>query len=294
MVLDFIILGAQKAATSSLHQTLRTVPGIYMPSGESAFFEEPEFRRKPWESFRAPAGSTSIKVGIKRPDNLCREDLIHRICKVRPVPRMLVVLREPCSRAVSAYFHLVRHGHLPPHDLETGLRQALKDWRNGAQTPSSSIIQFGLYGTYLEMWFRLVNPDQFLVMSQSSVKADLQNAAATCARHIGISEPEIPAVIHDSENAGMYDSRWIKTYRLGHLLKTDRIPGTARRVPSGHLTRRVLGSALTQLAVQLGDTSQTAPQLSGSVAGELADIYAADFTVLKSLVPRSAIDWEPR
>ena len=62
--LDFIILGAQKAATSALQLALRKHPDIYMPEGESAFFEEPDFALQPWKTF----GKKGRLNGIKRPD----------------------------------------------------------------------------------------------------------------------------------------------------------------------------------------------------------------------------------
>ena len=39
--LDFVIVGAPKAATTYLHVLLRDHPDVFMPRGESPLFEDP-------------------------------------------------------------------------------------------------------------------------------------------------------------------------------------------------------------------------------------------------------------
>lgn len=122
MTVHFMIIGAQKAATSSLQAALQAVPGVYMPHGESPFFEDPDYAERPWERFADPSQRAAI-AGIKRPDILCRPDLIQRIARHSPESKFIIVLREPISRAVSAYYHLARHAHIPAEGLNAGLRR---------------------------------------------------------------------------------------------------------------------------------------------------------------------------
>jgi hypothetical protein len=66
---DFIIIGAQKAGTTSLFEYLRMHPGIYMPSEkEIPFFCDDPLYARGWDTFAwryyasAPGGSLWGKV----------------------------------------------------------------------------------------------------------------------------------------------------------------------------------------------------------------------------------------
>jgi hypothetical protein len=119
-MIDFIILGAQKAATSALQASLSKHPAIFMPVGESPFFEDPEYHSAPWKNF-AKDELTCVIKGIKHPDYLCSDLARERIKSTLPNCKFIVVLREPISRAISSYCYMVRHAHLPAKTLNEGM-----------------------------------------------------------------------------------------------------------------------------------------------------------------------------
>lgn len=291
MTLDFMILGAQKAATSSLHQALRVRPGISMPVGESAFFEDPDFASRPWTRFREEAGNQA-KLGIKRPDSLCRNDIRERICSTHPSARFIVVLREPVSRAVSAYFHLARHGHIRAEGLDKAIDRGLADHREGLRTPSSSLVEFGLYGSSLEVWMQRYPERNFLVLGQTEVANDLPGVLSRCSTLIGT--PDIAADTRGAgrdENVGSYDPRTFRMHRWGQLARTRPLAGTDRRVPRDAPALRFAGHCLVVLAKGLSRTGLPPPDLSPRIREELVDLYAADLPRLQGLVPPDAVYW---
>lgn len=291
MAVDFMILGAQKAATTSLQHYLRAVPGIYMPTGESAFFEDPDYSRTPWERFPMDVDGF-VMAGIKRPDTLCRDVLIDRVSAALPEARFIVVLREPIARAISAHFHLMRHAHLPVTSLDQGLRRALREHSHTQEdTISNSLIRFGLYGRYLSRWFDRYPADRFLVLAQTFVAGSPEAAIRRCCDHLGVPYEGLHAGEAASENIGMYDERYIRLHRLGHLLKTRAVGSEGRRGPSGSAIARALGVGLTKTARLLADDRRRKLRLADDTRGHLADVYRADLELLRRVVASEAIDW---
>lgn len=108
---DFIIIGAMKCATSSLHEQLALQPGIFMTElKEPNFFSNDEQYAKGMEwylSHFAPA----------KPDDICGESSTHytklptypqTIARLRqhfPNVKLIYVMRHPIDRLISQYIH---------------------------------------------------------------------------------------------------------------------------------------------------------------------------------------------
>ncbi|GAA4415515.1 hypothetical protein GCM10023169_01900 [Georgenia halophila] len=287
MTLDFIILGAQKAATTSVQDGLRKVPGVYMPARESPFFEDPEFEQRPWLAM----GSPSTVNGIKRPDILCRQDILARVSKALPEARFIVVLREPISRAVSAHYHLVRHARLPYRTLNGGMRVAVDRFHGGEVSTLTSVIQFGLYGRFLRQWFDHFPRERFLLLSQRAVLDDFEGVISACCRHLRVPIPKVLPAAGQPKNVGMYDERLLRLHQLGHRLKTRDLGWGDRRKVSANPAARVAGHALTKLAVRASSPGTRPAALERDVRKALEEIYSPDLEALSGLVGGNAIDW---
>lgn len=295
MSIDFVILGAQKAATSALQDALRQHPSIYMPRGESAFFEDPEYADRLWETFGPEDPAIKLR-GIKRPDNLCRALLIERIAAALPEARFIVVLREPVSRAVSSYVYLERHAHLPVRPLNEGMQACLDAFERQDDTREVEVISYGLYGRYLKCWYTHYPPERFLVLSQKQVSDDPEATYRAVAEHLGVDPaPLLQASAAGKlgrSNVGLYDPDMLAIAQLGHRLKTRPIPGTNRRTPRSILPR-AMGTAITRFAeLRAEQRGQRRETLSDQVTARLQALYAEDLEVLRSLVPANAIYWQ--
>lgn len=292
-MIDFVILGAQKAATSALQAALRQHPEIYMPAGESAFFEDPDFADQPWLRFGDDHPDARLK-GIKRPDNLCSDVSIARIADALPDARFIVVLREPVSRAVSSYCYLVRHAQLPALPLGDGIARCIDAFEAGQEDRAGSIVQFGLYGAYLAKWFEKFGAERFLILSQDRMRKDAEGALTESAAHLGVDPAPLIAALKgggiSDSNTGLYDPAMLRIARVGSLLKTRAVPGTLRRVPRS-LPPRALGTLITRGAEILADRrGQRRETLPAPVAARLQAHFDNDLETLRGLVP----DFLPR
>ncbi|MCY7289049.1 MAG: sulfotransferase domain-containing protein [Cryobacterium sp.] len=294
---DFMIIGAQKSATSSLQAALSAHEKIRMPRGESAWFEDPEYASKPWLSRSANDSPDSPVRGIKRPDLLCRPDLAKRVSDNCPDARFIVVLRDPVERAVSAYFHLLRHGRLPYRDLAEGMAACLSDFNDGTGTRASrSVVSFGLYGAGLAAWTSLFAREQFLVLSQPQVEGDFGATLEVCLNHVGLVPGDgRPPYEEERRNVGTFDPRVLRFQRWGHLLKTEEIePVWGRRARNRNVLRRWSGTAVTALSTRAARNGVRPSALTQSTADCLARLYEADAKLLSPLVRDDVIYWRSR
>jgi hypothetical protein len=114
---DFLIIGAQKAGTSSLFRWLGESPGVELPEAKEVHFFDLQFDRGvDWyrDQFPAPAsrarGRGKALTGEASPYYLFHPLAPERIKEVVPEVRLLALVRDPVDRAVSHYYHELGNG----------------------------------------------------------------------------------------------------------------------------------------------------------------------------------------
>jgi len=113
---DMLIIGAQKAGTSSLHAWLSEHPQILPPfEKEVHFFDngnqpaQNNFEKGlPWYKAHFPLAVAGQKITFETsPLYLFHPLAAQRIKAALPKARLIIVLRNPADRAISHYFHSV-------------------------------------------------------------------------------------------------------------------------------------------------------------------------------------------
>lgn len=191
---SFILIGAQKAGTTWLWNNLKQHPDVALPKAkEIHFFGGSEIFKKgtSWyyqhfdgldpSKITGEASTTylydyvpyweSASGELKHDDSLpCIPELV---IKELPQVKILVILRNPVTRAVSAYRHHVRAGRVPP-----GL--SLKE--TAQQVPMLRILEMGYYARYLELWKQYVPADrmQVFVFEEDVVKSPEKSIRQIC------------------------------------------------------------------------------------------------------------------
>ena len=168
---NFLIIGAQKAGTSWLGRQLDQHPEIFCYPKEIHFFDKDYnyARGLGWyeEHFRAARPYKAI--GEKTPDYLwangqgCEGHLpeVHNNVHVSvATAKLIVILRNPVDRAISAVRHIIRSGRVSPFqridDLLAGDKQEL--------LTGHGVIEYGHYAEQLEAYYELFSPNQFLIL----------------------------------------------------------------------------------------------------------------------------------
>ena len=294
---DFLVVGAQKAASTTLLRALRDHPDVWMPASEDPFFRDPLFDEgRVAEHLATYDGHPEAAVGLKCPDYLARPEVPERLARHLERPRLITTLREPTSRAVSAYYWYVRWGMLPIEDPSAGLSALLRgDYRE--RVPSSEeILTWGLYGRALTRYLDWFDRDQLLVLFDHELRgAQLPAALRRTATFLGIDPAAVPADVERVSNEGVYEPRRLRFLQL-------RNPDVLYRHPDGDYWnvyppsspwRRARSAAVAGVdryaLKRLWGNDR--PALDPAVLEQLRDYYREDLEVLSGIVGELPSGW---
>lgn len=187
---DFLIIGAQKAGTSSLYYYLKQHPQIYMsPIKELHFFTyEGESSHgsssiaQHNESFAVvnniedyqkifQAAPESSVVGEASPSYIYAPKAAERIKHHIPNAKLIAILRHPAERAYSNFLHAIRHNHEPIQDF----KQALHEEETRIRNNSAFLWHYkskGFYYKQLTRYFALFDRSQIKVCLYEDLKTN--------------------------------------------------------------------------------------------------------------------------
>jgi hypothetical protein len=178
---DFLVIGAPKAGTTTLHAALARHPGLFMsPVKEPKFFlsdgppptkggpgdaltyREHIWRRPDYEALFDTAPPGTLR-GESTPLYLYNRAAMRRIRETLPGARLIAVVRDPVERAHSNWTHLWSAGLEPIGDF---VRACGGEERRIAAGWASFWHYTGLsrYGEQLEYLFTLFPREQVLVL----------------------------------------------------------------------------------------------------------------------------------
>jgi len=188
---DFLIIGAQKAGTTWLTVQLQAHSDVYMPAEETHFFDHPDryARGLQWYAEQFVDGAGSRLVGDKTPEYLYlpeRADIpegARRIHDMLPDARLIVVFRDPVTRALSALNHMITRHHISPlHSpdaLLLGRRRRRLPW---------PVIEAGMYRRQLEPFLELYGRDSVLTLFyEDEVAAEPEAGLNRVCDFLGVS-----------------------------------------------------------------------------------------------------------
>ncbi len=228
--LDFIIIGAQKAGTTTLFSFLKKHPKIYMPpEKEAPFFSHDKRYVKglgPYIKEFFDGAPINAIWGKATPyymmgyQSTSVETIAERIKTTFPNVKLIAILRNPIERAISHYRMSLRRG-LENRSFEEAVHQlldgdALKEARMHPTETNSYIIQ-GEYARILNIYYQLFerghlfiafteelesNPGRLLKAIFNFLEVDDKfvsfNLKAKC--HIGGTKRRIPWLYGNIEN----------------------------------------------------------------------------------------------
>ncbi len=176
---SFIGIGAQKCASTWLHDVLAQHPRIGMPPGKKEvdfFSNHYDFGFQWYEGHFA--GSGSRLAGEISPSYLHTPGTAERVAHYNPDMRVILIVREPVARAFSNHKHEVRIGHFQGADLsfEAGLRN------------NPSYIEQGLYARHLRRWLEVFPREHILVLRFDDVFARPRDVAVQVCNFLAIVE----------------------------------------------------------------------------------------------------------
>ena len=218
---DFLIIGAQRAGSSSLFAYVCAHPRVAEPTHkEIHFFDNNWFRGLEWyrRYFPLRARMSGRITGEASPYYLFHPAVPARVAETLRDVRLIAVLRDPVERAYSAYQLARRQGH---ESLEFEEALAREDERLAGEEERMladahylsgphrrlSYRTRGLYADQLERWYEHVPREQLLVVRSEDLFADPAATLQTVFEFLGLepwSAAEYPA-LNQRPYSGMSD-----------------------------------------------------------------------------------------
>jgi len=255
---DFLIIGAQKAGTTWLWNMLKSHPGTSLPrKKELHFFSASENYARGidsyWEWFRdseegcitGEASTTylSDKVAFFYNEvNRLEYDeslpaLPELVLESVPDAKIIVSLRDPVRRAISAYFHFMRRGKLP---VNRGLRRTVQEH------PRLRILELGDYATHLSPWFATFPREQILVLVfEDDIVANPASGLSKLYEFLGLEAMPLRVEQEKKVNKSWTWTQTVANYYAGPLRRF------VRKGPAAELIRRY--DWLRNSAIKPGD-----------------------------------------
>jgi hypothetical protein len=210
-----VIVGAQKAGTTQLYSYLVKHPCVFGGAEkEMHYFSKQPHRSVAWYRSRFPlrrrVAARGGHVLEASPSYFPMPSALRQMQSVLPEARVIVLLRDPVSRAFSHYQHS-KTRHLESRSFEQAVAEELRDEVFPAKRgvalarearPMLGYVGRGYYALQLELLFALYPRDRVLVIDSASLFAD---TSATCQRvfsFLGLDSFEVrPSKIY---NRGYY------------------------------------------------------------------------------------------
>jgi hypothetical protein len=297
---SFFLLGATKAATTSLHYYLAQHPDILMSDPKEPAFFRLEYQRGAawyWKTcFRRYNGQRAAGDGA--PQNLHLPFVAARIAATAPEARLLVLCRNPVDRAVSAWRHNVRLGveRLPfagavernlrrlergeTFEGEEGARRyqavGARFGNAGLQRAFGFYVEPGYYVEHIERYRRLFGCERLLVLFFDDLVADPAGTTARSVAFLGLE----PHPLRDARPQNEATSAGAT--RLNSLIA--KVPGV--RLVSPELRTRVRA-----LVGRAGKRNAPPPPMDKAALQDLATHYQPHVRQLADLTGRDLAAW---
>ncbi|MBE7535303.1 MAG: sulfotransferase [Anaerolineales bacterium] len=223
---NFLIIGAQKSASTFVHECIREHPDVFMPRDEVAFFQDPDYLEGSLARFEALFASVKSEkaIGIKCPDYLGRPECPERIYKHIPDAKLIVVLRDPVERAISAYYWFMQVGIIPVRPLELGMKDLI-DGRYDHQFPRSrEIIDYGFYYEHLMRYLKYFDRERILILLQTDLKNFPRQIVSQIYRFLEIDDGYLPKALTRQPKQSVYSLPRLKWLAIAnHFFYTYRV-----------------------------------------------------------------------
>lgn len=168
---NFFIVGAQKAATSSLYQYLKEIPGVYMSPIKEPFYFAPHTvqddasdlirdKKEYLRLFEKARGY--VAVGEATPIYLWDPDSPKLIHQTVPHARIIMILRDPIERAHSNYLMMKKYSGRKASFYDELIRDSkIQERLYGI---SQLYVEFGMYYEQVKRYFEIFGKEQVKVM----------------------------------------------------------------------------------------------------------------------------------
>ncbi|HAG84046.1 MAG TPA: sulfotransferase [Cyanobacteria bacterium UBA12227] len=288
---NFIIIGVQKAGTTSIYSYLKEHPQIYMSPVKETNFLEKDWSRI--EGGKKPRIDTfekycqlfegvqdEIAIGEASPNYLFHyESSTEQILRYVPQAKLIAILRDPVERAYSDYLMHIRD--VIGNGKHTSFSEQIKFKAN-----KSFIILKGFYYSHLSYFYEKFDREQIKVYLYEDLCKNPSGFMQEMYGFIGVDDEFEPDVARKAQVAEVPKVNFINTLlRKQNPLRTAVASGLRDIVPLE--TRQAIRSKLLAMNSQ----DKKAAPLSREDRQQLIEVYREDILKLQDLIQRDLSAW---
>lgn len=285
-----MIVGAQKAGTSTLLKHLLSAPGVaHMHRPEVSYFtHDDEYQhggRTAIEKYfggEVPGGT--LKIG-KTAGILTSPLAASRLLADSPRSRLIAILRNPVDRAYSAYWFAKRRGHEPAKSFSEAIDRELSG--GTLQMRRQGLREYvgrGEYAVHLERLYGEVEPDRVGIWLFEDLRADTKRLADEILEPFGRAVPA-----EASPPARANTSARARSERLARMTASSSSP--VRRLLRPALPPGVR-KRIARTVVRYNETPFKPPPMDDETRARLTEHYEPHNRRLEALIDRDLTGWD--
>lgn len=162
-----LIIGVKKGGTRALLEFLRLHPAVRAAGSEVHFFDHHYLKGFHWYRRRMPATMVSQITMEKTPSYFVTSEVPRRVQRMNPEMKLILVVRDPVTRAISDYTQAKSKRSRMPRFEELA-------FLNGSKIVDTSWVplKIGVYARHLERWLQYFPLSQFLFVSGERLIVD--------------------------------------------------------------------------------------------------------------------------
>ena len=284
--MNFLLVGAQKCATSWLYYCLRDHPEIHLPSRkrEDIYLGGDLHRKHGTEWYFRHVGEPNggQRAGDVSVDYLFDPRSPEAVYEVIPDTKIIAILRHPIDRAGSSYYWNLRRGNVQEMDLGRGMRRILQN-RQRAERPDLpydptnyyvNILARGLYDVHIRRYLEYFSPDQFLLLPFDLIRQQGAEILERVYKFVEVDPSFRPSRLNQNRRPKQNSYRSL-------LLRLE------RDTPNTPLFGRIANLA-HQIVYQL-NLHRERPPLPEDVAKDLREFYRGHVRRLFNLIQKMPV-----
>ncbi|MCB2426634.1 sulfotransferase domain-containing protein [Methylophaga pinxianii] len=262
---DFIIIGAMKSATSTLHEQLALQPGFFMSTPkEPNFFSDDDIYNLGLDWYSDLFSKAEI-------DDICGESSTHytklpdypqtleRMRSYLPSLKLIYVVRHPIDRLISHYMH-----QWSQNVIKTDINQAIEQF--------DELINYSRYSMQISPYIKQYGAENIHIVFSEALRVRPQYELEKVATFLGYSKP---VIWYDDLPEQNVSSQRVRRFNGYKLIVDNPILAWLRRTFIPQSFRDKVKNRLTL---------QMRPEIDEHHKQKLTQIFNEDLAVLGSML----------
>ncbi len=286
---DFLIIGAAKSGTSSLHRYLSDHPKAFGSNPkEPCFFDEAVNWHRGFDWYRGLfADSDEDQLCFESSTNYTRYPQVpkvpERIAACMPKVKLIYLMRHPVERAYSHYVHRFTKEVYPQQPIDIPFEEFVRE--------DPMCLDGSDYAMQIDRYLEYFERSQLLLLTQDELETDPSALLAKVQAFLGLPAIELVPDEPVTENVSSSFREIVQRRKMAEAVRS--VPGMtsiAARLPTG--VKQVAYEALS--ATPWGTRTQQMfepPPMRPETRLELATRYAPSVDRLAALMGEDLTSW---